>query len=305
MQTALFYASEKYGESTIVGKGSSSYACLMMIDGIVSGPDALSGLVEAIEKARPALPQHVVMQLTRLIGITADETSRTRFYLCGGGLRFNDRCVSLSEREFELCAALAWYGAMNADALSDLLFPDVDPMFGSNRVRVITHRVRQRVSSGIIQFSGGFYHLASEIEVDVKVDEQALVTLGRRDGLDEGDIDTLRDIVRRYFDPQATVPSWPWFAPIAARIEGLGKEALLMLANHSLVKRRLREAERLARLLRERDPYDEDPREILIRAYLALGARAKAMREYRSYEQVLARDLRISPPPFLRSLVVQ
>ena len=51
------------------------------------------------------------------------------------------------------------------------------------------------------------------------------------------------------------------------------------------------------------DPCDEPAREIAIRAHLAVGDRAAALRTYRQYREVLSSELQVEPSATLSALV--
>ena len=59
----------------------------------------------------------------------------------------------------------------------------------------------------------------------------------------------------------------------------------------------------LAEEMIEHDPYDEEARELAITAYLALGDRAAALRQYREYREMLRADFQCEPSPALLSLL--
>jgi DNA-binding SARP family transcriptional activator len=59
----------------------------------------------------------------------------------------------------------------------------------------------------------------------------------------------------------------------------------------------------IARRLIMRDLLDEAAYELAIRSHLAMGNRASAMLEYRSYAGRLQEQMGIEPPPALRRLL--
>lgn len=258
-------------------------------------------LAHAVERAADFLPQRLLAEFRRSTATQA--YSRDMLSLRTGSIAFGGRHIALPDREFEICAALGWYGALTSDALYELLAPEVDACFAGNRLRATMHRVRSRVGAECIQFSGTAYNLSPLISVDAKDDELLVRSASASGQLHAEDAVGLESIVARHFQSSTVQPAWPWFAPISARIEAIAREAALLLAHHALKCRRIHEAQRVARIVAERDPYDEAPREILIRSYLALGARTKAIREYREYERTLQLELRLSAPEFLRTLV--
>jgi DNA-binding SARP family transcriptional activator len=83
---------------------------------------------------------------------------------------------------------------------------------------------------------------------------------------------------------------------------------LPILSAESVAREALRrgdpaEAERVARALLDEDPCDETACELAIRAHLACGDRAAAVRQYRALRDVLRRHLDVEPSAELARLV--
>jgi DNA-binding SARP family transcriptional activator len=66
-----------------------------------------------------------------------------------------------------------------------------------------------------------------------------------------------------------------------------------------------REALEVARELIDEDPYDEPARDISIRAHLALGEGAAALREYRHYRDLIRAELHAEPSPTIARLFAE
>ncbi|HEX3550243.1 MAG TPA: bacterial transcriptional activator domain-containing protein, partial [Candidatus Elarobacter sp.] len=75
------------------------------------------------------------------------------------------------------------------------------------------------------------------------------------------------------------------------------------LANRALAAGRHDEALALAHETIAYDPCDEPAREIAIRAHLAAGDRAAALRHYRQYRDVLQTELQCEPSESIARLV--
>jgi DNA-binding SARP family transcriptional activator len=99
------------------------------------------------------------------------------------------------------------------------------------------------------------------------------------------------------------VLAWEWFAPIERRIRELRCEVVLRLASHALERGRYAEVLALATEVTAYDPCDEAARELAIRALLAMGDRAGALRHYRQYREILLDELDCEPSPAIDALV--
>jgi DNA-binding SARP family transcriptional activator len=87
------------------------------------------------------------------------------------------------------------------------------------------------------------------------------------------------------------------------RMQTVARDVTDRLANHALAQRRPDLALELARVALDFDACDESACEIAIRAHVALGDRAAAIRAYRDYTKALTAELGVTPSFTLGSLV--
>jgi DNA-binding SARP family transcriptional activator len=104
-------------------------------------------------------------------------------------------------------------------------------------------------------------------------------------------------------DRAGALEQWEWFAPAVQRMNDLRTMIAHRLASDALERGDPDAALAYASDVISYDPCDEPAREMVIRAHLALGDRAAALRTYRQYRDVLKSELQVEPSATLSALV--
>jgi DNA-binding SARP family transcriptional activator len=101
------------------------------------------------------------------------------------------------------------------------------------------------------------------------------------------------------------LPDWyeDWVMWERERLRQLRLHALEILALRLMSAGRLGEAVEASQTALRDDPLRESAHRVLIRVHLAEGNPAEALRQYRLYERMMARDLNAEPSPLIRRLV--
>ena len=228
-----------------------------------------------------------------------------RVELCTGQVLRDGSIVKLSNRELELCLALAVHRRpVPGETLGELLYPDLEAGAAANRLKVYLHRVREKMAQPFISCARDGYHLCESVSVDLWEIESTVHALEQRAFLLEADRKTLLTTIDRLHSRRnAPVWRWEWFDATEQIMAALATKAANILSEEAFERNATAELLDLATRITKYDPCDERAREIAIRAHLGAGRRHEAVAEYKHYEAVLARDLNAMPSAYLRSLV--
>jgi DNA-binding SARP family transcriptional activator len=214
--------------------------------------------------------------------------------------------VALAEREHALLTAISLRPEpFSRERLSDMLWPELGESAARNAFHVCIHRAKARLANeaAIVRTPEG-YRLGTAVRVDLWEIERRLATLRLDDTLDEPRAAALRQLyeqLRPSRPPKFEV--WEWFEATERRLRELRCEVAQALAKHALADGRPQDALAFCHEMIAYDPCDEPAREIAIRAYLAAGDRAAALRHFRQYRDVLHTELQCEPSRSLAELV--
>jgi DNA-binding SARP family transcriptional activator len=243
-----------------------------------------------------------VAQITR----DRSEAAPVALEVLAGRVRIDGNLMRLSGREFELLAAIAQRREPTPRArLAATLWPDLDEFSARNALSVCLHRLRAHLSrEDAVERAAEGYRLHVDAFVDLWEIERAAVTLRSRDRLRE----TERALLGRAWDRlreerAGTLERWEWFESIAKRMDELRTAIAHRLAADALERGDPDAALGYAEDVIAHDPCDEPAREVAIRAHLATGDRAAALRSYRQYRDVLKAELQVEPSAALTALV--
>jgi DNA-binding SARP family transcriptional activator len=144
---------------------------------------------------------------------------------------------------------------------------------------------------------------ALSLSGDIRVDLRALWDTGRR--LLQGDESLDVAALRQLADAGELLPGWydDWVAMERERIRLLRIQALETASVLFAARGRHGEAAVMALAAVEADPLRESAQQAAIRAQLAAGNRAEALRQYERYTEALRRELQLEPSFELRQLV--
>ena len=203
-----------------------------------------------------------------------------------------------------VCALARCRHAVASEQLRALMWPDDDPARSANLLNMAVHRLRKRIGDRAVVQSPEGYRLGDAVVLDLW-EIEALATQLR--GTRAPDLVAAAHwlpmaqrvccgCVRSACDPE-------FVGLLERRMHAAAREITGRLAGHALARQRPDLALALSRVVLDFDACDEDACELAIRAHLALGDRAAAIREYRDYTRALTRDLGLTPSFALGSLV--
>ena len=226
--------------------------------------------------------------------------------LVSGRVIRDGRPVSLAEREHALVTAFALRPEpLSRERLTDMLWPELGESAARNAFHVCLHRAKARLANdeAIVRTREG-YRLGADVRVDLWEIERTLAGLRIGEPLDEPRAASLHDVYERLRPGRPPkFDAWEWFEPTERRLRELRCEIAQALAIHALDTGRTQDALALCQEMIAYDPCDEPAREIAIRAYLAAGDRAAALRHFRQYRDVLQAELQCEPSQSLAKLV--
>ncbi len=237
-----------------------------------------------------------------------DEPPRTGLLieLAAGRVLRDGVPITLAEREHALLTAVALRAEpFSRERLTDMLWPELGESAARNAFHVCLHRAKARLANdeAIVRTREG-YRLGAAVRVDLWEIERTLAGLRAGDPLDAARSAALHDLyVRLRSDRPSKFESWEWFEPTERRLRELRCEIVQALAIDALEAGRTQDALALCREMIAYDPCDEPAREIAIRAYLAAGDRAAALRHFRQYRDVLQAELQCEPSESLAKLL--
>jgi SARP family transcriptional regulator, regulator of embCAB operon len=221
--------------------------------------------------------------------------------LSGRALVDGDEIVLTETQRLVVCALAQCRHALDRDRLEALIWPDEDPARAHNLLNIAVHRLRKRLGHGAILQSPDGYRLG-----DVTLDLWEIEAIAER-ARAAADITgaarwlaVMRHVccggVRRAGDPE-------FVAALERRLLTAARDATDRLAEKALARERPDVALLLVRVTLDYDPCDERARELAVRAHLARGDRASAIREYRDYARALREELELEPSFALSELV--
>ena len=224
--------------------------------------------------------------------------------LSGRALVDGEEIVLTGVQRLLICALALCRHPLDRERLEGFLWPDELPERAGNLLNIAIHRLRKRLGHDAIVQSGGGYRFGEGVTVDLW-EIEAVAARFRRQGT--ADITAagrwlavMRHVccgaVRRAADPE-------FVGALERRLLTAARDATDRLAESALSLNRPDVALELARATLAHDPCDERARELTIRAHLARGDRASAIREYRDYTRALTEDLGLAPSFSLASLV--
>lgn len=231
--------------------------------------------------------------------------SDARIELCAARVVVDGRPVHLTNRELEICFAIAAHNRpVPGETLAALMFPAQDYAASLNCIKVYVHRVRDKIAADFIVCERNGYRFRSDVRIDLEEFEGVVQLLERQPFLTKPDLDTLHAALAGLCALRnAPVWRWDWFESTQAKIEKIVARAAATLAAEAFARNATAELLDLSRLILNNNPCDEQAREIAIKAHLAAGNPADAICEFRQYEAHLARDLQATPSPHIRKLL--
>jgi DNA-binding SARP family transcriptional activator len=185
--------------------------------------------------------------------------------------------------------------------LVERFWDDVDPDAARNALKVTLWRLRKALGNVTIRADDGVR--LTGVTVDMWDAQQSY-----RSALDAGDVSRREALLRDALallegQRPAFFSQWEWFDPVARRVDERRAQIAALLARIALESGRAEEAGRLGEMIAAYDPLDEVGAEIVVRAHLAGGDRAGALRCFRRYRTALRSELDCDPSPAFTQLV--
>ncbi|GAC1393265.1 MAG: hypothetical protein NVSMB31_12450 [Vulcanimicrobiaceae bacterium] len=242
---------------------------------------------------------------TLLARFNAAPVADLRIEICSGNVSVNGLPVRLSNRELELCFALAVHlRPMPGEMLAEVIYPELELEAALNRIKVYVHRVREKIAPDFIICDRDGYRFRDGLTIDLSEIEEQVRLLERRAFLVEQDRETLMAIIERLLGRRnAPVWRWEWFAIVEQRFVCIASRAAAVLSADAFERNATGDLLELSRCMLAYDPCNEQAREIAIKAHLAAGRLSDAVVEFKSYEAAMARDLCAQPSAHLRELL--
>ena len=207
------------------------------------------------------------------------------------------RRVDLSDTQLQLLLFLAAArGNVARGEIVSTLWNEVDDAAGNNAFNICLHRLRKAIGQDVIERGTAGYRLDQLVDVDIRSIAKFVRHCHGREEL----ADAERRRARNYLAAltcceRSRYQSWQWFDRVLREIGDLRYELGARLAGELLRSGQAQEALELARDLIDEDPYDEPAHDMSIRAHLALGDEAAALREYRHYRDLIRSELQAEP----------
>jgi DNA-binding SARP family transcriptional activator len=198
-----------------------------------------------------------------------------------------------------LIAHLSLCGRPGRSAIAGQLWPDVPEELAHGSLRSALWRV-QKAAPGLVDVSGGALGLADGVRVDVReftdwaqrvLDPHAVV-----DGTVTLDIGLSGELLPGWYDD--------WVLLARERLRQLKVHALEMLADKLACDGRYGEAVQAAYAAVGAEPLRESAHRAVVRAHLAEGNTAEALRAYNAFRELLVGELGVAPSPLMEELIL-
>lgn len=189
--------------------------------------------------------------------------------------------------------------ALSRSYVAGTLWGDSTEARASGNLRSALWKLRG-VQSEIVWNRGGSLGLSPQVQVDVR----SAAALARSAVAGSFAEEMILELLQPGFCHEL-LPGWydEWVLTERERHRQLSLHALESLCAHLTAAGRYDGAVLAALAAVDRDPLRESAHRVLIRVHLAEGNTWEAIRCYRRYEEIAARDLGVSPSPMLRSLL--
>lgn len=177
------------------------------------------------------------------------------------------------------------------------LWPDATEQRALASLRSALWRLR-RIDDGVVVSSRAGLRIGGQVSVDVHR------TVATCDALINGDFRRLPAAIPDELSHDL-LPDWydDWVMPERERVRQLRLHALEALGYHLIAERRFAGAIEAGMVATRAEPLRESAHRLLVRAHLAEGNVSEALRQYRSYVQLVNEALGINPTRDFRDLV--
>lgn len=222
--------------------------------------------------------------------------------LGGFSLHLRADTVPLPPTAQRVLALLALHDtALRRDYVAGLLWGDSSEAHANGSLRSALWKLHL-ARPDLVRNRGGSLALTPQMDVDIRratVLARSIVT----GSFNEETIVALLEPRLRH----ELLPGWydEWVLIERERHRQLSLHALESLCDHLTAAGRYGAAVQAGLAAVDREPLRESAHRALVRAHLAEGNAWEAIRRYRHYEKIAARDLGVEPSPMMRSLLSQ
>lgn len=226
--------------------------------------------------------------------------ARLNFY--SGTLSIAGRPVFLSERAFELLAALAWHPQIARDELLELVWPGVAQPAARNALKTCVYRVREAAGDrDVLVQSAGCYRLSPRVGTDL--DDLDGAVRDFKLNCDRGRLEATALAAMR--GSLAYCDRFAWAGAMRAELEGRRRSALLLTCRSLLDEQKSADLDLITAWLLSREPCDRQAAEFSVRSALAAGDPLEAARRYRSYVTAVEEHLGVRNDQSLAYLLAE
>jgi len=219
--------------------------------------------------------------------------------LGGFGISADGEDARLPPGSQRVLAALALRSPCDRGSLAATLYPDGEQAQVSASLRSALWRAQKELGP-LFTTCGQQIALSDNTDVDIHSWVRWARDLERCPTDVAGDHTTLVDVLSRRL-----LPSWDedWLVFDQQRWDQLRMHALELLADSLCREGRYSNAVEAGLAAVAVEPYRESARRALVKVYLAEGNVASAVRHYKDYQSLLARDLGVRPTAQLKALM--
>jgi DNA-binding SARP family transcriptional activator len=252
------------------------------VTSLIEGGDGNASFA-ALARRFEALPSTVQHPRVRI-----NVLSRTAFR---GG-----ESLALSNRVWSLVEILAVLKRVRREAVAEMLWGEGDPEAGGHALKMLVSRARHQFGDpSFVVVAGGYYMLRDDVAVDYDELQRVLVPHAPNDALSDVRRQCLRSAYEQFKGSWAAGEAEGAPSTVSVLLNAMRHDIVECLARDALDRGELSLALDLANELRRRDSKDEAAHEVLVRAYVRAGNRARALREFRTYAERLRTEFGMEP----------
>ncbi|MGW7018097.1 AfsR/SARP family transcriptional regulator [Streptomyces decoyicus] len=200
-------------------------------------------------------------------------------------------------------ALLALHGPLSRPAVACTLWPEIDAATASSRLRTALWRLAE--GRCLVDARGGQLALAATVTVDVRRMRTSACALAEANATPNQAHGRERSDCPAGLFEQDLLPSWydSWLVVERERIRQTRLHALESLSTLRLHQKRYADAVDTALAAVRADPLRESAHRAVIRAHLAEGNVAEAVRQFATCRAILRRELGVEPSGELAELL--
>ena len=219
-------------------------------------------------------------------------------------LRFDGRVVDVAPTPQRLAAFLAIHGgqALRRAYVSGILWPEAPQARANASLRTAIWRAPVRHGEALVGASGTHVWLHPDLHIDLRRCAERGRRVLQAQRLDDDQVDARLDVGQFTED---LLLGWydDWVVLERERFRQLRLHVLEHYAELLLCAGRTHQALEVGLILVASDPLRESAQRLLVRAHLSEGNVVEALRQYRSYTDLLARELGVRPSKAMEELV--